>query len=349
MSKKHKKWAPIRLQPGETRTVVLPKLFPILGVIFALLGSLAVFGATHSEDVALGILFGLLVLAGVAMVVGYLNCRIRYDEDGFTSKTFWGIKRRIAYDEITGLRFDGSDTIFYIEQTVFRRDGSVYIKDLRVRVDDLGDGGIEFLLFAEQKYGERFHQTIPEIMTSKFDIFKGNVRSPEGFIFSYVLMLVCIVGMMTVMAVTTFSDDSDRIEDFQAVACAFAVREGDGILTTVEGTEFSIDHLPEDYDLSPIEAVCDGKTPLLIRARWVGSGEDRTLRLRALIAEGQTILSEEETKDFFTAGEMKFNLLMSGVILGFWGILVGSTVFAGRNADKYPWLARLLFKESYLR
>ena len=75
----------------------------------------------------------------ISLIVGFINCRISYDEDGFVSKNFLGIKRKFTYDQVTAIKEN-------------LRESYIYMGDRRVMVDQLAVGGDEFIKLVKKKY-----------------------------------------------------------------------------------------------------------------------------------------------------------------------------------------------------
>lgn len=104
----------------EAGLVRLPKFVLFLGIIVAVMfGAFAVFSMTPDEPQWVPLAFVAFACMGLALVIAYMNCRIVYDEEGFTSGNFFGKKNRYTYDQVTGIKqrlgdcrlFMGSKTI----------------------------------------------------------------------------------------------------------------------------------------------------------------------------------------------------------------------------------------------
>ena len=167
-------------QKGDGKTVHLPKLLMIIGVVCTvalLIPALYMFFIVRM--ISGGLAFLVMSILASSMIIGYLNQRVYYDENGFVSKTFFGIKRKFSYSDID-----------YISGSR-QHDTRLVAKGKKIHLDEIAIGKIEFIAFANRQYmnlndGKR----IPEkIKISKFaGVFKGNVRNPGSHLFIYALI-----------------------------------------------------------------------------------------------------------------------------------------------------------------
>lgn len=175
-----------RPKSPKGQTVALPALMAVIGWIdLVFFGGLTVWAYLDGAEIFELSVFVFFALLGGGMVIAYINCRISYDERGFTATNFWGITRSYTYDEITWLK--GT------------RDIKLYVGDRVVRIDELAVGKTEFLCYAEARYmkthGGRGIPTRSPDGKKGFDLFNGNVENPGEFIAVYVIMIVFSLGM----------------------------------------------------------------------------------------------------------------------------------------------------------
>ena len=94
-----------RPKKTEKGKVCLPIALAIVGVICSAAFLIPTFICAFSdESKETAPVFLVLSMLCASLIVAYINCRIYYDEEGFTAKNFFGIKRRFSYDQITGIK-----------------------------------------------------------------------------------------------------------------------------------------------------------------------------------------------------------------------------------------------------
>ena len=140
---------------GESRTVILSAVYPALGIpvaaIFLLMGYGYTFTAGAPELIFSCIPF---YLFGLALIIGYFNCRIAYDRDAFTVGLFFGGRRRYAYTDVTEIR-------------VSRFGRKLYMGRRHTDLDGLHVGADEFLRFADERVQAAAGRPIPVIENRK--------------------------------------------------------------------------------------------------------------------------------------------------------------------------------------
>ncbi len=142
------------LQPAQAELgkVYLPKPLAYVGVLdSALFLVIAAEAFISNAPLWTIIVFLLLSLLGIILIIAFVNCRISYDQDGFIHKSFFGIKRKFTYEQVTAIK-ENTNEIF------------LYIGNKKVMVDKLSAGGDDFLNLVRQKY-QALHngQTLPKI------------------------------------------------------------------------------------------------------------------------------------------------------------------------------------------
>lgn len=177
----------------QERVVAFPKLFFVIGLLGGGFFLIPIIVLLHNRDSVWEIvLFLFFFLLAASICVAYLNCRITYDEDCFTAKNFWGIKRSYFYQDITLI--EGQKNV------------KIHIGKRIVRIDAYANGKDQFLSFARKQYkkyykGKNKSKTIPTnspelIRKRKKDLFLGHVEKPGEFIFIYLLMYAVLIGTL---------------------------------------------------------------------------------------------------------------------------------------------------------
>ena len=124
----------------EQGKVRLPDLMLVIGLIGTLIFIVFTVCFVFFGSGVSSVVFAAFALLSGTLIVGVVNCRIDYDKDGFTHKSFFGIKRRYRYDELTE-----------IENTLTQT--TLYAGKHRIRIDAVAKGGKEFIKFAKRERG----------------------------------------------------------------------------------------------------------------------------------------------------------------------------------------------------
>lgn len=312
--------------------VILTKAFLFFGIIDIILFMIVSIIVSLKDTPLFAACLALLCLPGLIMVLEYLNCRIYYDEKGFTSKNIFGVKRKFLYSEITGIKKNVGDTY-------------IYVGEKKIIIENYAVGVKEFVDFAEEKYYEIYQKNIPEELADKNDIFKGNVKNTEIFKTLLVIMYAVDVFLFIFFAVLLFGDavDSSANHEVAFVSCS-VVRENLE-MKSIDGKRFIINSIPKDYNIDKIKILCDGKTSLEISAV---KQTETVYCVKAISKDNEVILSREEVKEFNRKDNILLMVIVPGGFFAFITIFALLVIFVGRNAQKYPKLAEFMFKNSHI-
>ena len=127
---------------SEDAAVALPRFF----LIFGLFGDalfLVLIGTVPWTHCSLGLtlVFSLFAALNSSLILAARNIRILYDGDGFVSYNFWGLRRRYAYGDITGIS-GGTN-----------QDVTLWVGRRTVRIDEYAVGRSAFLAQAKSSIG----------------------------------------------------------------------------------------------------------------------------------------------------------------------------------------------------
>ena len=126
----------------DENTVVLPRFNAILGIICSLLFLAPVVYIFHGDDVGMyfcALVFILFWALGIFLVIGYINYRIEYNNDGFTHKNSFGKTTSAQYRELTAYRGE-------------TRDVKLFIGKDAITVDSFAINSQEFVELAKRRY-----------------------------------------------------------------------------------------------------------------------------------------------------------------------------------------------------
>ena len=122
--------------------VVYSILFPIIGAVdFVFFLAIAVLSSLNQEEIWVSLCCIGFALLGNVLILAYVNCRIAYDEEGFTVKGFLGTTRRYAYQDITKIYRTSSDV-------------KLYANDRKITVDLYASGATVFIKYVTKKWDE---------------------------------------------------------------------------------------------------------------------------------------------------------------------------------------------------
>ena len=327
-----------RPKKTEKGKVYLSKALAIVGVIcstFFLIPTLIC--AFSDEPIWVSIGFLLFTLLGASLIVAYINCRISYDEDGFTAKNFFGIKRRFTYDQITGIKENMHESYLYMGKR-------------RIMIDEFGIGGLDFIWFANQKYRKLHKKPIPQKITK--DIFNGNIESPGEFLFVFIVM--GIVGIWAFILITWFvfqpSTKNNTIEQ-QTVFQAYTQQDRDWIMESTDGQMYKITFTDSEFDVNLVPSLCDEKTVYTTYSKKMEPDHgENYYDIKAIMADGNYVLTFEETA--------RMNAREYWPLIPFVGLIITLPaclfiifgIKVGRNPTRYsPKTVKFFFKPEYVK
>jgi len=278
-------------------------------------------------------------LLSFSMVLGYINCRIYYDDDGFVAKNILGIKRKFTYDEVTGIK-------------VNTHEKYIVAGKRKVMIDEYAIGENEFINFVRRKYGILHNgRHLPLVYKTKFDLFNGHVQDAEILLFGYILGFVACIGffVFTVCAVfvpKTVNNTTEQLLCFQYCE----VQRKEVILTTVDNQVLKIRFIDEQFSPEAVKAVCDGETELTVYCDHVNPKYEKSFyQIKAIKKNENYILSFDETHRLHKQEYLPL-LVFPVFFLLLWTGFVVTSVVVGRNPKKYSKkLVKKLFADRKVR
>lgn len=166
-----------RADRDELGQVFLSKFLLVVGVPGTVLGVILILGLLAKENDVVAMSACLAVsLLGASMIIGYYNCRIWYDEKGFTAENFLGVKRRYAYEDIR----------YYTDG---HGGAKLYMNKRTVQIDRYAVGGDRFLAYAKKQYKLRKSHDLSRRVPGKNGASKSHLENAEELILLYILCL----------------------------------------------------------------------------------------------------------------------------------------------------------------
>lgn len=332
-----------RPQNGDGRTVHLPKLLLVIGIICTavFLIPACYFIFFEKELGGLGILA--MSLLSSSMIIGYVNQRIYYDEDGFTAKSFFGIKRRYSYSDIEYIYGDA------------KKDSKIIANGRKIHLDEIAVGKFEFIAFAKKQYRTlNAGAKIPyKEKTSRFDaVFNGNVKNPGAQIFIYILIFVLIVGVIVLGVVLNKPTEMDDLQFNTVTVNSYEIND-EYIYLDING--FKTEPYLRGYrqtvaDQARFMALLNEKQKFEIGYNTFVDDGVTEYRIEYIRDKNGTVLTTPE--DFYEFYQHDFNIIMSIMVsfLVLWVIYVLFVIYVGRNPKKFsPKLVHKLYKEGSIK
>ncbi len=190
-----------RPRKGEKGKVVLPPFLAIIGII----GSVpfivaAAYTAFAVKSIWATVFFLAFSMLGLSLVVAYTNCRITYDDEGFTHKSFFGITRHYKYEDITAVKHGTHEDFIYIGKR-------------RLMVDELAIGADDFFSTANKQYRKKFGIDIPEQPRKKL-FFSPDIPNQGALLFAWIFMEVLgllFAGLLIFVMITSPPENTTEI------------------------------------------------------------------------------------------------------------------------------------------
>lgn len=328
-------------QQAEKGKVYLHKFLAILGTIGSAIFLIpAIITVFLDEPLWVPIIFLALASLGASLIIGFINCRISYDEEGFVAKNFLGIKRKFTYDQVTAIKEN-------------LRESYIYMGERRVMVDQLAIGGDEFIKLVKKKYRTMHDgQSLPKILKAKHDIFNGNVNDVGVFLFVYIMIGVLAVGLLifsVYYAYFTPSTVSNTIEQsISFVSCD--ANDEEIVLISADKQRYVIRFINEQFTNKDIQGICDGETVVITYSTEVTPDDaEAYYSVKAIEHNGTFLLSFEETNKLHRQEYTMLVVFVAGLCL-VWGAFVVCSIIVGRNPRKFSKrFVRLFFKDGYIK
>ncbi len=321
--------------------VHLPIAFLIIGIIASLVCLIPAVLVTFSDEPAwLSAVFMVFSLEGGILILGFINCRIRYDNNGFVYKNLFGVKRSATYDQVTAIKEN-------------LHEKYIYMGDRRVMIDKFSVNGTDFINLVEEKYRDLHDgKILPRIRKTKHDLFNGNITDPSTFIALFIIVGVSLLGLMgTTVARMYMPYTSENTVKKTVVFNSYILYENSIQLFSEYNDIYSIDSLHEHLTDQEIDELCNEYRIYTAYCEENSSKRSETdYNIIALSYDDHYLISFDETN----ASDRQFNtvilLVLAGCLL-LWIMYFVVAVIVGRNPKKFKLtFVRLFFnRKQYLR
>lgn len=324
-------------EPKE-RIVFLPRLLAIIGLVCAVLFLIPTVICVVLKE-ALWVILGfmLFVFLGLSLVVAHINCRITYNDEGFTVKSFWGIKRTYSYSDITAI-------------CGHKEDVKLFIGKHKVNIDTLAAGKYEFISFAKKQYRKAHNGAAVPTVSPKPDIFNDNIEGAAGMLVMYVILFVVMLGfvMWLLFAYPIMPEDGLAYKTVTVESYDFAE---ENIELYAEGGRYHISYYEDALDdYTVLTRLFDTKPSLELGVNKSADKASDSLRVYSIKdSEGNVYL----TSDNAVAGDIRTRSILCLIFGGFavlWAIYALVSIYVGRNIQKFSRrTVRFFFKPSHVR
>ena len=329
-------------QPKQTEDgkVYLPKFFAILGAVASTIFLIpAIITAFLNSSLWEPILFLLLSSLSATLIIAFINCRISYDQDGFVHKSFFGIKRKFTYDQVTAIKENTHENFLYAGKK-------------KLMIDEFSIGGDDFIKLVKKKY-RTIHNgnSLPKIHKTKHDIFNGNVQDAGGFLFAYILVGVIAVGFLIFAVYSTYAPSTPNNTIEQTISfVSYEKNEEEIILTSSDNQIFKIRFIDEQFKAKDIQTLCDGKTVVTTYSTEVTPKYEKSYySLKAVKYNDDYFLSFDETNRLHRQ-EYTLLVIIAVIMCLAWGALVVFSIIIGRNPKRFSKrIIRMFFKDGYIK
>lgn len=275
-------------------------------------------------------LFGVVVLLSICMMTAYLNCVIRYDDEGFVARNFFGIKRSCSYGEVDCVRG--------------RRDRKIWFNGYCVTIDEICLGADEFMDALHKGHRKVTGRHVPAFKP-KWDPMNGHMEHPWGYFILWVVMgLFCASFPVLVLYSMTAEPDPSEISVRSVEFCRYSV-DYESLMLYAAGEErpYEIANYKDYGEILPSpEVLCSGgKYSVGVQgdSRCVSSLTD---------ADGFRYITLESERQVYRDNQRPIAWVISiasvvGVFFCYMGIAVA------RHPERYSeFVRRLFYKDGYL-
>lgn len=351
---------------GNGSTVHLPKLMLIIGIVSTTVFLIPACILFYEKEFLLGLGFLAFSLFCSSLIIAYINQRIYYDSEGFTAKSFFGIKRRYSYSDIEysigkiphdldiAIDDEDFDDIDYVLD-LMTEDIRLMVKGKKILIDQIAVGGIEFLAFAQKQY-KTFNgrRPIPEKKkATKCDaIFNGNVKNATATIVIDVIVAAFFMAGLIFIPFTNVPTEMDELE-FRTVTVQSYTADEDLLEMKIDGfeTEPYFNSYKETFDdVDELFALLDSKKPFEIGyTTFVDDGETSYMVEYVRDENGKVLTTPQDYYEAYQETFVVIMLVMTGLNVAWIGY-VALSIYIGRNPHKFSAkFVHKFFKEGTIR
>lgn len=328
----------------KTKAVYLPNFMLWLGLLSGFLFlAFAWFAAKDDGSIGLTIGFGVFVLLGMLLMLGWKNCFITYDDNGITQHNLIGMQRSFFFDQVTGWYLNKRNPM----------ESVLYANGKKITFNFTSENGAAFLLTVSNQY-RKIHgnQTLPKLtgLQKERGGFCAHVYNPGEYLAIFIMLLVFILGTGA----------------WLAIDCLIPVSESNSVHHTVEFTSLQVDEdsiilsspqMEESFvifgfqgDASKIQQLreaCNGNTTF---SAWVQRFDPKDsapyFKVYAL-SSGTEVYHTFESSNAYRQENIPGIIGIFGIFLLVFLVFSGFIYIVGSHPDKFPkWVVYSCFQKN---
>ncbi len=312
----------------------------VCGAVFLVLAWLA---AGQDGSIGLTITFGGFVLLGMSLMVGWRNCCIVYDKQGFTQQNFLGMQRSFSYDQVTGWQLSKQNPM---ESTLYAAGKKISFNMMSANAPDFL---VTFSAAYRKAHGGKNMPEIPQLQRERGG-FRAHVYNPGEYLAVFLMMVAFVVGMGAWLVIDCWKPITEADgEQYLVEFSSWQTGENSLFLTSPQWEEpFEIcgyrDYLPR---MDALLEKCDGETTFTVWAeRFHPSDDEPFFRIYALSA-GEEVYRTFEESTAFRRQDVPYIAGLFGVFLLIVLASSGLIYMVGSNPQRFPkWVVYLCFKKN---
>ncbi len=288
-------------------------------------------------------MFGYISVVPAILSICLTSFKISYSEEGFVHTSFFGIRRLYRYDEIKGY-----------EGQFGKTDVVIYVRDKTISIDKHALNQFSFFKYASLRYKTaNGGHTIKKISSTSNRYFGSRLKEPASFIFSGVSMIFVSTAALIVSIIMSRSPiNENNSEHFKVSFSSYELSDGEAKLyayPSEEKTELFVINNPEAAGIWKSElsfAAAGGECDVWVKT-YAPEGNESYCTVRRMTCGEVELYSfsdaEQAQKEKFSPViRVCFALTLISLILFVAGVV------AARNPEKYPFLAKLIFRHGQL-
>lgn len=309
------------------------------GAVFLLIAWLA---AGQDGSIGLTVCFGFFVLLSVSLMLGWRNCFLTYDKNGFTRHDLIGMRRSFTYEQVSGWRLNEHNPM----------ESTLYADGKKISFNMLSENGADFLATFSAGY-RRTHgkRKIPEVsgLRKERGGFRAHVHNPGEYLAVFIMFLLFMGGLGGWLVLDTWLPVNEKdCEQFTLTFSSWEIQGESLVLTSPQSTEkFHITGY-RDY-LSGFDSLaekCDGDTTFSVWAERVTPDDsDAFYRVNA-ISSGDEVYRSFEDSTAYNREFMPYALGFLGISLAVVLAVSVPIYIVGSNPRRFPkWVVYACFKK----
>lgn len=324
---------------GKVKSIELPDMFLVIGIIFFVFCVAFAVGSFLSGEKRVSLFFLIFSLLGVWLAILWKNKRIFYSEEEIIRKNFRGKKKRFSFSDFVGYTgIVGKTDIKYITA-----DGH------KLAIDRRAAEAAEIHKLIKTKYEELHNEQLPKLEPKK-DIFNNNLRNPDEYIciFAILLLAPIVLGCLLLLLGEGPINESN-CESISVTVEKYEIDENDLHFYSHGCEDFFVVYDYEKYvsDIESFEGLykSDNSFEVWCQYREGDIFSYAHYDVMSIVYNEKELLSFESTNKL----QEKQNLLMIVIFaIAFFLIFVVALIhiIIARHPEKFnPKLVRLFFKE----